>query len=63
MRRRITMLVMAAMLALTMSLGGAGAAFAATPACEAQTKANWTCQGNKLENKGGKEKGTFTGQP
>ncbi len=28
MRRRITMLVMAAMLALTMSLGGAGAALA-----------------------------------
>ena len=28
MRRRITMLIMAAMLALTMSLGGAGAAFA-----------------------------------
>ncbi len=28
MRRRFTMLVMAAMLALTMSLGGAGAAFA-----------------------------------
>ncbi len=30
MRRRITMLIMAAMLALTMSLGGAGAAFAET---------------------------------
>ena len=29
MRRRITMLVMAVLLALTMSLGGAGAAFAA----------------------------------
>jgi hypothetical protein len=28
MRRRITMLVMAALLALTMALGGAGAAFA-----------------------------------
>ena len=28
MRRRITMLIMAVMLALTMSLGGAGAAFA-----------------------------------
>jgi hypothetical protein len=29
MRRRIAMLIMAAMLALTMSFGGAGAAFAA----------------------------------
>jgi Spy/CpxP family protein refolding chaperone len=29
MRRKITMLIMAAMLALTMSVGGAGAAFAA----------------------------------
>ncbi len=34
MRRRITMLIMAAMLALTLSLGGAGAAFAAPPPCE-----------------------------
>ena len=33
MRRKITMLIMAAMLALTMSVGGAGAAFAAK-ACE-----------------------------
>ena len=35
MRKRITMLIMAAMLALTMALGGAGAAFAAAPPCEA----------------------------
>ena len=64
MRRRITLLIMAALLALTLSLGGAGAAFAATPACEdAKKNNNFTCQGNKLSNPGGKQKGTFTGQP
>ena len=34
MRRRITLLIVAAILALTMSLGGAGAAFAAPKECE-----------------------------
>jgi hypothetical protein len=34
MRKRISLLIAALMLALTMSFGGAGAAFAAPPPCE-----------------------------
>jgi hypothetical protein len=34
MRRRITLLIVAAIMALTLSLGGATAAFAQPPACE-----------------------------
>ena len=75
MRRRITMLIMAAMLALTMSLGGAGAAFA-DPNCD-QVPNNKNCvvevvgpgesensQGNAQENnKNIKEETTFKGRP
>ena len=60
MRKRITLLVAALMLALTMSFGSV-AAFADSPACEAQEKNNWECQGSKLFNGGGKNKGKFTG--
>jgi hypothetical protein len=60
MRKRITLLVAAFMLALTMSFGSV-AAFADSPRCEAQEKNNWECQGSKLFNKGGQQKGKFTG--
>ena len=49
MRRRITMLIMAAMLALTMSFGGAGAAFAAN--------------GFKTANPGGQDNGCQGNNP
>ena len=73
MRRRITMLIMAAMLALTMSLGGAEAAFA-DPNCDQVTN-NKNCvvegpgesensQGQAQEkNKNIKEETTFKGRP
>ena len=71
MRRRITMLIMAAMLALTMSLGGAGAAFA-DPNCD-QVPNNKNCvvegpgesensQGAAAEKNPNVEK-TFKGRP
>jgi hypothetical protein len=60
MRKRISLLVAALMLALTMSFGSV-AAFADSPACESQEKANWECQGSKLFNGGGHNKGKFTG--
>ncbi len=71
MRRRITMLIMAAMLALTMSLGGAGAAFA-DPNCD-QVPNNKNCvvegpgesensQGQAAEKNPNVEK-TFKGRP
>ena len=57
MRKRISLLVAALMLALTMSFGSV-AAFADTQACqEAQKNPNWDCKGNKLINPGGKNKG------
>jgi Spy/CpxP family protein refolding chaperone len=53
MRKRITLLVGALMIALTMSFGSI-AAFADTQACtDAQKNAQWDCKGNKLENPGG----------
>ena len=58
MRRRITMLIMAAMLALTMSLGGAGAAFADPPFTTTNPgQQEQGCQGNNpncvTTNRGG----------
>jgi hypothetical protein len=47
--------------AAAMTLGPAGAAFADSPACEAQEKANWECKGSTLYNNGGKNKGKFPG--
>jgi Spy/CpxP family protein refolding chaperone len=63
MKRRITLLITALMLALSMSFGGAAAAFADTQACqEAKKNPNWDCRGSHLENPGGKDKGKFPGK-
>jgi hypothetical protein len=62
MRKRISLLIAALMLALTMSFGST-AAFADTQACqEAKKNPNWDCRGNHLENPGGKDKGKFPGK-
>jgi hypothetical protein len=62
MKRRITLLITALMLALTMSFGST-AAFADTQACqEAKKNPNWDCRGSHLENPGGKDKGKFPGK-
>jgi hypothetical protein len=61
MRKRISLLVAALALALTMSFGSV--ALADSPACEAKEKANWECKGSTLYNGGGHGKGKFTGQP
>jgi hypothetical protein len=61
MRKRISLLVAALMLALTMSFGSV--ALADSPACEAKEKANWECKGSTLYNGGGHNKGKFTGKP
>ena len=53
MRKRISLLGAALMMALTMSFGSV-AAFADTQACQdAQKNPKWDCKGNKLENPGG----------
>ena len=57
MRRKITMLIAAAMLALTMSVGGAGAAFAAP--C-VQNPDNKNCV---TTNPGGQQQGCQGGNP
>ncbi len=52
MRKRITWLIAALMLAPTMSFGSM-AAFADTLTCQdAQKNPNWDCKGNKLSNPG-----------
>jgi hypothetical protein len=62
MRKRISLLVAALMMALTMSFGST-AAFADTQACQdAQKNPNWDCRGSHLENPGGKDKGKFPGK-
>jgi hypothetical protein len=62
MKKRISLLIAALMLALTMSFGST-AAFADTQACqEAQKNPNWDCRGSHLENPGGKDKGKFPGK-
>jgi len=62
MRRRVTLLVVTALTAAAMALGPAGAAFADSPACRAQEKANWECKGSTLQNGGGHDKGKFPGK-
>ena len=62
MRKRISLLVAALIMALTMSFGSI-AAFADTQACqEAKKNPNWDCRGSHLENPGGKDKGKFPGK-
>ena len=67
--RRITMLVMAAMLALMMSLGGAGAAFADPDCSEVPNNKNCVVQGpGNSENTSARDKNpnveeTFKGRP
>ena len=71
MRRRITMLMMAAMLALTMAIGGAGAAFADPDCSQVPNNKNCVVEGpGNSENSGGQaqEKNknieeTFKGRP
>jgi len=62
--KRILLVLTVALVMVAMVVATAMPAFAATPACEdAKKNDNFTCQGNKLSNPGGKVKGTFTGQP
>ena len=54
MRRRITMLIMAAMLALTMAIGGSGAAFADPDCSKVPNNKNCVVEGpGNSENSGG----------